>query len=102
MSDSTEVKKEISDSVQRPTYKIMIDSIPLKNKPENGGIVVDRMKKNAIIKDVTIPQLFKYLSLGYTVRPGILKGGASEDNFIQQEFIFIDVDNDVKKEKLLH
>ena len=69
--DSEEIKKETSESIQLPTYKIMIDNIPVKEKPENAGIIINRL--NAI-KEVTIPQLFKYLSLGYTVRPGILNG----------------------------
>lgn len=97
MSDSTKVKKESSDNVQQSTYKIMIDTVPLKNKPENAGIIINRLNE---IKEVTIPQLFKYLSSGYTVRPGILIDGATEGNFKQQEFIFIDVDNDDKKEKI--
>ena len=89
--DSEEIKKETSESIQLPTYKIMVDNVPVKEKPENAGIIINRL--NAI-KEVTIPQLFKYLSLGYTVRPGILNG-TTENDFKQQEFIFIDVDNDI-------
>ncbi len=94
--DSEEIKKETSESIQLPTYKIMVDNVPVKEKPENAGIIINRL--NAI-KEVTIPQLFKYLSLGYTVRPGILNG-TTENDFKQQEFIFIDVDNDIKKDTI--
>lgn len=94
--DSEEIKKETSESIQLPTYKIMIDNVPVKEKPENAGIIINRLN---VIKEVTIPQLFKYLSLGYTVRPGILNG-TTENDFKQQEFIFIDVDNDIKKDTI--
>lgn len=97
MSDSIEVKKESANDTQQSTFPIMIDSVPLKNKPENAGIIINRLTD---IKYVTIPELFEYLSSGYTVRPGILTDGNSEANFKQQIFVFIDIDNDEKKEKI--
>lgn len=84
--------------------KIMVDKIPFKVKPDpdkgDVGVIQNRLKNSNTIEEVTVNQLFDYISKGYTIRPGILIDGASEENFKQQELIFIDVDNKVKENSI--
>ncbi len=101
MKDSTKIQNEIPKSEQKPKFKIMVDTVPLKNKPENAGVIVNRLKTADCIKEVNIQQLFNYILSGYTVRPGVLIDGGSEVNFKQQNFVFVDVDNDKDKGKII-
>ena len=77
--------------------KIMVDSVSFDHKPSttNGEVqaIQNRLKNSSTIREVTVTQLYDYLLKGYTVRPGVLKDGASIQNFLQQQTIFLDIDN---------
>lgn len=84
-------------------FKIMVDKKPFNTKPTptDVSLIQSRLKNISTIEEITINQLIEYISCGYTIRPAILKSGATEDDFEQQEVIFIDIDNKKDSEKIM-
>ncbi len=89
--------------MENKKVKIMVDKTPFKEKPtsKDVSLIQNRLKNISTINDITLNDLINYISLGYTIRPAVLKSGATENDFVQQEIIFIDVDNKKDSEKII-
>lgn len=75
--------------------KLHIDELNYNNKPQGieFGIIKNRLQKESNIKEVSIIELIKRLREGYSVSPGVLKGGISSNNWVEQSLFMIDIDN---------
>lgn len=89
--------------MENKKVKIMVDKTPFKEKPtsKDVSLIQNRLKNISTINDITLNDLINYISLGYTIRPAVLKSGATENDFVQQEIIFVDVDNKKDSEKII-
>ncbi len=89
--------------MENKKVKIMVDKTPFKEKPtsKDVSLIQNRLKDISTINDITLNDLINYISLGYTIRPAVLKSGATENDFVQQEIIFVDVDNKKDSEKII-
>ena len=87
---------------------VHVDSVKYKCKPskmEIGGIK-KRFTKSESVKDVTVEQIAKYLTLGRTVQPGVTpfseksrkegKKGTVKEDFARQTVFMNDIDNERK------
>ncbi len=76
--------------------KLMVDKVEFKSKPSGNEIaqIQNRFKDENTLKEISVTELFDYIKKGYTFVPGVTKGGAKNENWEQQQVIFIDVDND--------
>ena len=75
--------------------KVMVDKTSYTDKPTQYDVagIQNRLKNSSTIEEVDPLYLIHYATNGYTIRPSILKDGASEKDFQQQEIIYIDIDN---------
>lgn len=82
--------------------KLLIDNKPFIEKPK--GIEVPQIKNRFnnpnSIKEVTIEELFKCIENGLSYIPGVLEGGTKNENWVQQELVAIDIDNE-KEERIV-
>lgn len=76
--------------------KLMVDKVEFKSKPSGNEIaqIQNRFKDENTLKEINVTELFDYIKKGYTFVPGVTKGGTKNENWEQQQVIFIDVDND--------
>ena len=75
--------------------KVMVDKTSYTDKPTQYDVagIQNRLKNTSTIEEIEPSYLIHYAKNGYTIRPSILKDGASEKDFQQQEVIYIDIDN---------
>lgn len=75
--------------------KVMVDKTSYTDKPTQYDVagIQNRLKNSSTIEEIDPLYLIHYATNGYTIRPSILKDGASEKDFQQQEVIYIDIDN---------
>lgn len=73
------------------TVRIMLDNQYYLCKPVNETKYIAPRLKSA---DITIDQLARKLSGGYSCRPGLLAGGCKAENWTGQQCFFLDVDKE--------
>lgn len=78
---------------------LQVDEVSFKSKPfkEEIANIQNRLRNEDTIKEMTIEELFENIKKGYTFVPGVTRNGTKNENWEQQEVIFIDVDNDDKE-----
>lgn len=76
--------------------KMLVDEVSFKNKPMGYEVsqIQFRLRNEKSIKELSIAELFDDIKKGYTFVPAVLRNGAKNENWEQQEIIFIDVDNE--------
>lgn len=81
---------------QGKTIKLNIDVTAYENKPNGNDTakIKTRLSNPSSIKDVTITELFNCIAKGNTFCPAVLKGGNKNENWVQQELVAIDIDNE--------
>ena len=79
--------------------KLLIDEVEYKEKPEKKEIasIQVRLRKEKAKKEVTIEELFEYIKRGCTIVPALTAGGATNENWEEQQLIGVDIDNDGDK-----
>lgn len=73
--------------------KIHIDNIRYTNKPKDFMIIKPRLQNDTTIQELELSELVDKIGQGYSVSPGIMKGGMSASNWIEQSLFMIDIDN---------
>lgn len=84
--------------------KLHIDETSYKQKPEKNeiGSIKKRLSQNQSLKEITVEELFsKHIPSGHTLLPAVMNGGVKSDNFVQQELIIVDVDQDNTTENII-
>lgn len=83
--------------------KIMIDPIGYNHKPtpEETAQIQIRLRDDNCIKELTIKEILTYIGQGHTFVPGVFKNGVKDSNFVSQQLIGIDIDNEENEELLL-
>lgn len=78
--------------------KMLVDETSFKSKPTGYEVsqIQLRLRQKKAIKELSIEELFEDIKKGFTFVPAVLKNGAKNENWEQQEVIFIDVDNSDK------
>lgn len=77
------------------TIKLHIDNVNYNNKPKGMefSLIKTRLQNENNIEDVKVIELIKKLRQGYSVSPGVLKGGVGANNWVEQTLFMIDIDN---------
>lgn len=85
------------------SMKLTIDTTMFENKPDSSDTakIKIRLSNPSSIKDVTIQELFNCIAIGNTFCPAVLKGGTKNENWLQQELIAIDIDNEDTSTEIL-
>ena len=88
---------------QGKTIKLTIDTTMFEYKPNSSDTakIKTRLSNSATIKDVTIQELFNCIAKGNTFCPAVLKGGTKNENWVQQELVAIDIDNEDTSTEIL-
>ena len=82
---------ELDFTEEENTVRVMLDNQYYSCKPVNETrYIVPRLKS----ADITIDQLARKLSGGYSCRPGLLVGGCKAENWTGQQCFFLDVDKE--------
>ena len=78
------------------TIELTIDTTMFEYKPNSSDTakIKTRLNNPSSIKDVTVQEIFNCIAKGYTFCPAVLKGGTKNENWIQQELVAIDIDNE--------
>ena len=80
----------------KETIKLCIDTTMFEYKPTSNDTakIKTRLNNPSSIKDVTLTELFNCIAIGNTFCPAVLKGGTRNENWVQQELVAIDIDNE--------
>lgn len=82
-------------------FKVMVDPIGYDHKPTTEEVlqIQIRLRDESCIKELSLEEILDYFGTGHTIVFGVFKGGAKYSNFISQQLIGLDYDNDIKKNK---
>ena len=88
---------------QGKEIKLTIDTTIFTYKPSSIETAEIKTRLNDIssIKNITIQELFECISKGNTFCPAVLKNGTRNKNWVQQELVAIDIDNENAEEEIL-
>lgn len=88
---------------QDKEIKLTIDTTIFTYKPSSIETtkIKTRLNNPSSIKDITIEKLFECISKGNTFCPAVLKNGTRNENWVQQELVAIDIDNENAEEEIL-
>lgn len=88
---------------QGKIIKITIDTVMFEYKPNSSDTakIKTRLSNPSSIKEVTITELFNCIAIGNTFCPAVLQGGTKNENWIQQELVAIDIDNEDTSTEIL-
>lgn len=73
--------------------KLHIDNIRYTTKPKDFMYIKPRLQNDTTIQELELSELVDKIGQGYSVSPGIMKGGMSASNWIEQSLFMIDIDN---------
>ena len=78
------------------TIELTIDTTMFEYKPDSSDTakIKTRLSNPSSIKNVTIQELFNCIAIGNTFCPAVLKGGTKNENWVKQELVAIDIDNE--------
>jgi len=94
-----ENKKEIT-KMEKIKLHLDIQSFSEKPNDKETSVIKDRFKNLSSIHEVTIEQLFNCIGNGHTICPAVLKNGTKNENWVQQQLVCIDIDNEAAGEIL--